>query len=389
MRAFMLSLRRLAAFFFDLCLLTIATFSLVGMFFHIGLLDPSPKVSLAIVWLWILYFGIMNWATKGTVGKLLFRLKLVGKNGERIALLTSIGRSILLLPITAILVSVASPSADPGSTKVQFLAAASLAGFLLFVTPVSIFAFSGSRSVVDLICGTYVLPRRSSYQPSFSVDWRRSIVMVCLAMSCGILVAVASYFFLGRLALRTEERGMGSGAPVAQFAGENEPLMKEISTTLSTELTNPQSLFGAVTLLTPTENYEVDEDISPVSNELRESLSKQLVPVIQVQLRPIARDSSFVRFHIMQSLASGLAPRVDPAEMPAFFGLELFDQEDYGVFEIKRSERVLLCLTSSGSTVYSQYLEPTQKNNLTVYYSLDLLRFLFLGKVDRYRKMRS
>ncbi|WP_428310486.1 RDD family protein [Hydrocarboniphaga sp.] len=184
--------RRVAAFLMDAVLLALTGF-LIGALFYDALAQMGFRARLVGVGVSLLYFGLLDSRIGGgrTLGKRLFGLRVVGRDGETVG----VPRAALRYGVLAIawflngapVDSDAFAGESPGQFAIAVLGAVAVFGLALSLLYLLLFNHRTRQSLHDLVSGCYVVYDGGGV-PAATGLWRGHVVVVVLLLLASMAI---------------------------------------------------------------------------------------------------------------------------------------------------------------------------------------------------------
>jgi len=180
---------RVVAFLVDLLVLSLLMIAVMQLLWTFEFVRRTSLVSMAIVWFWLLAFVLSDWRFGGTVGQLIFGLRLRNADAEDRrgpTLLKCAARNLLIVFCPVVVAG--RILAILTHSRVQEFVVNVLTVTIIVLVPLSI-AFCGGQSFVDILLRLTTLPRgvnRNEYAAHLT---RRDLLLtVAAAVSCGLIL---------------------------------------------------------------------------------------------------------------------------------------------------------------------------------------------------------
>ena len=376
-----LFVKRVVGFWIDILTCALLTIGASWLLFEGQAAKPSAVVSMAIVWAWVFYFIMLDWRFEGTPGTLAVGLRIKGHDSEP-SLLACTGRNLCVLVVPFLLAG--SILSTIAKTEVRSSELWSFALTILFFFPLSII-FTGGQSLVDIVFGLSVLPRRSrkdQYPVKITI---RDVLWLLLTTSLAgtVLGFMPSVFHVARsqIVALQETRASDQLTSETYISGqEDQRMAAHVWPHLRARFPIADGVLQDVRVYSAYGKLPVPEDENPDLYETScgESYrSRRTFKVIRLQFQ--YGTPEFIESDMMASL---FGAGINYSGRPSFLVVEVAERDHFGVFMIEKPEDDVFCF--GGSDANPQNSLVYVRVRMRVQSSINEIAWLLLGKFDNF-----
>jgi len=372
--------KRLVGFWIDVLLCGLITIGASVLLFEGRVVTPSAVVSMSIVWGWVLYFVLLDWRFAGTPGTLAVGLQIKGHDSEP-SLLACTGRNLcMLVGAFALAGSILS---IPAKTVVRSAELWSATLAILFFFPLSII-FTGGQSLVDIIFGLSVLPKRSR-KDQFPVRITTRCVLSLLLTTLAAAAIVGFMPSLIKVAMDQIAAGRNANgldpAMNVHFSGEEDQRMAayvwshlQTPVPIASGMLQDVHVYSAYGKL-PTMAGENPQLYGTTCGESYRS--RPTFKVIRLQF--LHGTPQYIEGEVM---ASSLGGGIKYTGRPSFLVVEVAQREHFGVFMMEEPEDYTFCFGGSDAAPQNELVYA--KVSMVAQSSINEIAWLLLGKLDNF-----
>lgn len=365
--------RRVVAFLIDLLLFGLCTTGLVSLLFE-GVVRTSSVTSMAIVWIWVLLFVLLDWAFAGTPGKQIMglRLKSVRTEGAAKFLFGCLSRNLLTfvvpLSLAGLILSIITLSKVIESIEWAIAAA------ILSFCPLSIVFFDG-QSLPDLLVGITVLPKNSHEGQSHGSLSKRNWLFLALA---SLLVGVA-WGFTPSMDSGVTGSELRFPMKFAYFSSQAEAQMAA-GLWPYVQAGIPEGFLHDVRVYSVVGEFPAPAGWEPQAGRPCQEAykAKRSYKIIRLRIDPATPTI------VATSLFANMLRTTDRfVGRPGLMVIEVSSRRSFGVFNLELPEDYVFCFAGSDKAPESPTLAGTSRS-VSIDGSFNELAWLFLGDLRKY-----
>ncbi len=334
------------------------------------------------LWLVFLYFAFFDCRFKGSLGKRLLGLTVVGVETNKLSFRSSFARNFLSLPLPVICgVLLNHWIIGEGHSPVRLFVGDALKNAVVSFVPMSIMFFEGNQSIADRLTSTAIRAEHEATNLVSTISPKAWTLLFVSNLTWALLYASLFYVAVFKPMLGGPSKQLQAGAESAWWTAGDPKQVAALWTILPGGMKEPTLGIRAIQFLEVSPSpfsFQADEshfrpplDPGPYLKMVKE------MPVVRVTLT--GHDALQVKLLVVENLLTHVGRTTPIQNRPALAVLQIATDKKFGLFSIRQQENILLCWMASANKAVDFYTDVRPRGSIQFPVSLDEIGFLLVG----------